>query len=190
MAAVRRWREGQDAACSNVPALRATASCYPGRVFSVESSSVLLHRRYARRSRMVDDDLEEFDAAPETPKREWPEHFPRGCPPTDALDLEHRVYYLVATSVPTAKDMECAIERNTHVGRPECLRASLSCGLDAAHVEEMRKYPRLKRHLLAYADLKPEHGKIKQTGAPGHHSMWLRAVVLPTAHTLSSALTS
>lgn len=56
--------------------------------------------------------------------------------------------------------------------------------MDEEYIKGCRKYPRLKGHLVSYADLKPEHGKIKQTGPAGHYSMWLRASVLPTAHTL------
>ena len=37
---------------------------------------------------------------------------------------------------------------------------------------------RLRNHLVAKAELKAEHGKIKQTGAPGHYSLWLRAAHL------------
>lgn len=57
-------------------------------------------------------------AEPKTPK-EWPDHFPPGCPPADAHDLSGIVYMLVATDPPTPEDMECAIDRKSFIGKPE-----------------------------------------------------------------------
>ena len=92
---------------------------------------------------------------------------------------------LVASSTPTTKDMECAIDRGTHVNKPLCWRAALSCGLDSEHVKELRaSVTRLRDHLVAKATLAAEHGKIMQTGKPGHHSLWLRAACLAVAHTM------
>jgi hypothetical protein len=99
-----------------------------------ENSAVAIRGRYPRRARMADDNGGANGAAPEALKREWPEHVPVGCPPADALDLDHTVYYLVETDPPTAKDMKCAIDRGSHKNKPPCYRASLSCGLDAQHV--------------------------------------------------------
>lgn len=121
---------------------------------------------------------------PKTPK-EWPDHFPPGCPPADAHDLSGIVYMLVATDPPTAEDMECAIDRKSFIGKPECLRASLSCARDAEHLVSARaNSKRLRNHMVAKAELKAEHGKIKQTGAPEHYSMWLRAAHLAVGHLL------
>lgn len=38
--------------------------------------------------------------------------------------------------------------------------------------------------LIAQALLHAEHGKLKPTGKPGHHSMWLRAAALGMAPSL------
>ena len=116
---------------------------------------------------------------------EWPAHFPPCCPPTDAAPLSGIVYMLVATNPPTATDTECAMDRGTHKNGDPCLRASLSCARDANHLTELRKaVTRLKGHMVAAASLDATHGKIKQTGRPGHFSMWLRARILKVAHTL------
>ncbi|HSN98041.1 MAG TPA: hypothetical protein VLS89_07070 [Candidatus Nanopelagicales bacterium] len=64
-------------------------------------------------------------------EREWPSHFPPGCPPDDADALGGVVYMLVETDPPTPKDMECAIDRGSFVGKWECGRAALSCARDA-----------------------------------------------------------
>jgi hypothetical protein len=117
---------------------------------------------------------------------EWPAHFPDKCPPTDALDLNHNVFLLVATDPPTGADTQCAIDRRSFKQKPACLRASISCRLTASDAEELRRaIPRLRSFLISSAALEPRHGKIKQTGDdPAHYSMWLRASVLPSAHTL------
>jgi hypothetical protein len=112
-------------------------------------------------------------------------HFPAGCPPKDADDLGGTVYLLVETNPPTAKDMECAIDRGSFVGKCECQRASLSCARDSDHLRALRgTSKRLRRHLIAKGALNAEHGKIKQTGGAGHYSMWLRTKWLSVGHTL------
>jgi hypothetical protein len=121
--------------------------------------------------------------------REWPSHFPAGCPPNDAADLDGVVYMLVATNPSTADDFKCARDRGTFRNKPECLRASLSCALDADHLNEVREAsPRLANHITACAALNADHGKIKQTGKPGHYSMWLRERHLSIGHELFKVL--
>jgi len=116
---------------------------------------------------------------------EWPAHFPPQCPPADAADLSNTVFYLVEHNPPTAEDFRSARERDTFIGKPECERASLSCGLTREYILRLKdSIPRLKSMLVATSDLKAEHGKIKPTGRPGHHSMWLCAVALASAPTL------
>lgn len=132
-----------------------------------------------------DDPSAPVDEDHNTPDPEWPLHFPSSCPPSDANDLNGAVYMLVATDPPTAKDMECAIDRKTFRNKPECLRASLSCTFDPDHLSELRdNVPRLAAHMIASGNLEPKHGKIMQTGAPLHQSMWLRAKYLTVGHTM------
>lgn len=119
----------------------------------------------------------------EPSEAEWPAHFPPCCPPSDAQALSGVVYMLVGSSPPTPKDMECAMDRGSFRGKPECLRASLSCARDPEHLRQLRaNAPRLAKHLVAAAKLRAEHGKIKQTGAAAHYSMWLRAKYLSIGH--------
>ena len=116
---------------------------------------------------------------------EWPNHFPQNCPPADADDLAHAVLYLVEGNPPTAEDFLSACERNQFVGKPECERASLSCGLTEKYIMQLKEaVPRLRTMHIAKADLIAGHGKIKPTGKPGHHSMWLYAGALKTAPSL------
>ncbi len=116
---------------------------------------------------------------------EWPPHVPASCPPPDAADVAGEVALLVATDPPSPTDMECAIDRGSFKGQDECLRAAISCARERGHLLQLRSNSkRLRNHHVAVADLAPRHGKIARTGGPGHFSLWLRAGVLPTAHTL------
>ncbi len=116
---------------------------------------------------------------------EWPEHFPPGCPPADARDLADPVLYLVSSNPPVAKDFESAAQRGAFPGAPACERAALSCGLTLTYIAALRKsVPRLRSMMIAQALLHAEHGKLKPTGKPGHHSMWLRAAALGMAPSL------
>ena len=113
---------------------------------------------------------------------EWPSHFPANCPPVDAIDLEHTIFYLVEHDPPDQKDFLSAKERNTFAGKPECERASLSCGLTRSYIDQLKEsVPRLRPMRVAESTLNSEHGKIKPTGKPGHHSVWLRAAALISA---------
>ena len=103
----------------------------------------------------------------------WPAHFPAECPPKDAVDLSHDLFYLVGTNPATAEDFHCALQKGTFIGRPPCLRSSLSCGLTLDYITRLKTIPTLRNKLIAMASLVSDDGKIRQTGKPGHHSMWL-----------------
>lgn len=116
---------------------------------------------------------------------EWPDHFPPDCPPQDAGDVDRAVFYLIAHDPPQASDFLSALERGAFKGNPICGRAGLSCGVERNYVESLRNdVPRLRPMHVAVATLKPEQGKLKQTGKPGHHSLWLRREALAAAPTL------
>ena len=93
--------------------------------------------------------------------------------------------YLVKNNPPTSADFLSASQRGTFVGKPECLRASLSCGLTRSYIRQLQaNIPNLRSMHVAESVLHSEHGKIQQTGKPGHYSMWLRRVALAKAPTL------
>lgn len=122
------------------------------------------------------------------PTSPWPSHVPHQCPPSDAIPPDGEVFRLVEAIPATAEDMKCAMEQGTFPRKDSCLRAALSCSRTPDYLEDLRaSVPRLKAHLIAVATLDHTHGLIKQTGAEGHHSLWLFAGVLPTAHQLFGA---
>lgn len=120
----------------------------------------------------------------------WPAHFPSCCPPTDARDLQGKVYRLVATDPPTAADMLSALERGAFPKKDQCQRAALSCALTVEDLAAIRNnVPKLRDQMIAFASLSAADGKIKQTGRPGHYSMWLCASTLQNSANLFKVAT-
>ncbi|MEZ4406807.1 MAG: hypothetical protein R3A52_10065 [Polyangiales bacterium] len=109
--------------------------------------------------------------------REWPEHFPPGCPPADANDLSGELFYL-AHNPNKPDDFLSAAERGAFVGHDENDRASLSCWTVAAPLDDLRKMPRHKEKVVVRGKFEAVDGKFKPTGknaAAGHRSTWFRA---------------
>lgn len=119
---------------------------------------------------------------------DWPKHVPAHCPPPDAVPPSGFVYRLVETIPATAEDMKSAYENGSFPRKDPCLRAALSCSCSPEYLEDLRRsVPRLKQRRVAVASLDHTHGVMKQTGAVGHHSLWLFGTVLPGAHLLFGA---
>lgn len=129
--------------------------------------------------------LEESEVvSPATVEREWPQHFPACCPPTDASATQGEVYRFVANDPVDPKDMVSYLEEGKAKGR-DCQRAGLSTLVDLDHAREVQiLLPTQRGKRIARAMLSVEHGKIKQTGQPGHYTLWVRAKYHAQAHTL------
>lgn len=130
------------------------------------------------------------DLSNEHPTDKWPDHFGEDCPPASAGALDGVIFYLVETCPPTADDFKCAIDRGSFEQQPRCLRAGLSCAVEAAALERRReRIPRLRTHQIASASLSQEHGNYAQTTSiPDHYTMWLRKRALAAAPTLFSCM--
>lgn len=115
---------------------------------------------------------------------EWPKHFPATCPPADADAVTGPVFRLVKSDPPSTDDMKSYLELGRAGPGRECQRAGLSCATNQQHLEELTKLPRFRGQKVAVATFLPEHGKLKQTGAAGHYTLWLRARVLHEASNL------
>jgi hypothetical protein len=119
-----------------------------------------------------------------TSTHEWPAHFPADCPPAAAVAPEGAVYRLVRNDSPAPDDMRSWLELGMGKGR-DCQRAALSCAVTQQHLEEVRRASPLRRNdRIARAMLASEHGKLAQTGGPGHCSLWLRRAFHADAHRL------
>lgn len=106
---------------------------------------------------------------------EWPEHFPQGCPPPDAMDAEGPFFRIVTSDPPTEGDFKTHWE----LGRegPPCLRHGLSGFRTFDEVALFREViPGFRKRRVARAELKPELGKLKNTptkNSKGHHTWWV-----------------
>ncbi|MDB4963394.1 MAG: hypothetical protein JWP01_3393 [Myxococcales bacterium] len=97
---------------------------------------------------------------------------PHDCPPTDALDCELEVYYVVKVSPCEATDFQTHAERNSQRNADPCNRCGLSVWKDEADARyQAGKHPRLG-NMIARGRLQAEHGKLKQTYRPSHHTWW------------------
>jgi hypothetical protein len=101
----------------------------------------------------------------------FPDDWPQGCPPADAADANGEVFRIVKADPLSATDFRSYHEMGIARGDPV-----LRCGLsvfrlrsDAEHVSRM--FPNLGK-VIARATLRPEHGKVKQTGRPSHTTWW------------------
>jgi hypothetical protein len=103
----------------------------------------------------------------------FPETWPRDCPPQDAVDAEGDVFRIVNHAPPTADDFLTNFELGMFPNRPACLRCGLSVHrilADAIHTKT--KYPKLGSR-IAKGTLSKEFGKTKQTGQASHTTWWV-----------------
>jgi hypothetical protein len=126
------------------------------------------------------------DETTSAPEREWPAHFPDGCPDANTPDCDSGVFRLIRN----ANDWMSASERERYPDEPECLRASLSCYIDYDHTVRMRAIMkgRYGSAVMVRADLTPSHGKMMATRGLGHYSVWLRAKYLENCEQLFRAV--
>jgi len=104
----------------------------------------------------------------------FPDDWPSGCPPHDAVDPNGDFFACHKESPASADDFKTAAERGLHASRDACQRRGLSVcqTIDDAR-EIIRRFPRAFRFVSKGA-LAAEHGKIKRTDGPvfSHHTFW------------------
>jgi hypothetical protein len=104
---------------------------------------------------------------------QFPSDWPPGCPPEDAVDADGPVYRLVKSNPATPDDMQSHHEKQTMLNHPACLRCGLSVFRTRGDAEHQHAaYPKLGK-FVASGTLRPEHGKVKQTGRPTHTTWWV-----------------
>lgn len=116
------------------------------------------------------------------------EHFPNGCPPSDAFPASGTMYRLVSHNPPTEDDLATFAELGKAQNGDECLRCGLSVFAtqdDAADLYRFiaRRYGTNGTRigsLVARFDLQPEHGQLKPTpnrrSSNSHHTWWPYAI--------------
>lgn len=101
----------------------------------------------------------------------FPDDWPAGCPPSDAVDAHGEVFRVARTNPPTAEDFKSYHELGIARGDP-ILRCGVSVFLLASDAEHASRKFRNMGRVIAKATLRPEHGKTKQTGRPTHTTWW------------------
>lgn len=97
------------------------------------------------------------------------------------MPVNQRVYRFVEGG---ERDWQSLAERKASLA-DDCRAASLSCLVSKEDAEEAKAlFERFKDAKIVAADLRPEHGRIKQTGRPPHHSLWLTREALATCSEL------
>lgn len=104
----------------------------------------------------------------------WPEHFPQGCPPTEAVDANGSLFRVAAVP-PSEPDSRSALEDGLFLKSPPCVRAALSCWTTHERAQELLALPRHRAKAVIELRLRSDHGVMAPTGGPGHVSLWLRA---------------
>jgi hypothetical protein len=109
---------------------------------------------------------------------EWPNYFPLGVPPDDAVDANGPVYRLVKLCPPQANDFLSSYEE--YPGR-SFHDLENACGMSVYRliqdVQRTRnRYRPLRNRRIAIGVLLPEFGRMKPTPTNGdsHYTVWLR----------------
>lgn len=103
----------------------------------------------------------------------FPDDWPAGCPPTDAVDAAGDVYRLVRSDPPTDRDLASHWETGQLPRADACLRCGLSVFRGEEEARHQRKlFPKLGG-FIAGATLHADHGKTKLTkGQQPTHTTW------------------
>lgn len=111
------------------------------------------------------------------PDYDWPDNFPDGVPPADALPADGVLYRLVRELPPTPEDF-----RQTRHDYPErefppdrevdSYGTSFHRTAKASRRTRMR-YKGLRDRVVAEGKMSPADGKQKDTGGPDHVTVWL-----------------
>jgi hypothetical protein len=103
----------------------------------------------------------------------FPDSWPRDCPPEDAVDAEGDVFRIVKNDPPLPEDMASYHETGRLPKAPPCLRCGLSVFREIQDAMHQRLLlPKLGRW-IAKGTLQVEHGKTKLTrGAQPTHTTW------------------
>jgi len=123
----------------------------------------------------------------------WPDYFPDGCPPQDAVAASGTAYRLclkrAVGGIARAKEFRPhKLFPDPTTGKAECHRCDVSLDDDLQNLLKLRQTvaDKVGRHYLkrvpAVGDLQPEWGAMKLTpsdDSPTHRSLWLYDGVNP-----------
>ncbi len=122
--------------------------------------------------------------------REWRDHLPHDCPPSDAEPAKGEFYRLIKKkhTHPQLEDFRSKCEENIECaespfqGLPGGITKCQFCGLSVLKsIEDVqflqKKIPRFRKDVAAIGTLNPNLGKIKHTpekAQPSHYTWWIK----------------
>lgn len=120
--------------------------------------------------------------------RQFPEHYPEGCPPANAIATNGNVYRLTHNNPARESDFLTYVTTGQRTSGDRCLRCGLSVFETQRGAAELFRYMQ-RRHpngtslgrFIARLQITPEDGLISYTGRPPHLTWWWYDDVDPTA---------
>ena len=111
----------------------------------------------------------------------WPAHYPKGCPPADAMDADGQFYRFVSNDPPQGDDFLSLRQLNPRRTYPDVATECQSCGLsllqDASDAKRMKsRIPAFRNKLVAIGALRPDCGRVLPTpsrSSTSHHTWWV-----------------
>lgn len=102
------------------------------------------------------------------------ENIPEGCPPSDSvIDTPVLVFRTCKRTELHSKDFQSYYELDIAVSEDNvCNSFGLSCVTDYEYALNKALQSPRRWKAIAKAEILPEHGRIKQTGQPPHHTWW------------------
>ncbi|WP_368180198.1 hypothetical protein [Aeromonas sp. R5-2] len=106
----------------------------------------------------------------------YPDFFPDGVPPEDALDAHGEAYRLVINNPPSESDFYAyhldKRPQNPKPGRSDC---GTSMFRSKEGIEQAKEaFKSLRKKKIAYGFLQPDFGKVSKERNDSHFEAWLR----------------
>jgi len=108
----------------------------------------------------------------------WPDSFPEGCPPSEALPISGIFFRCVNSDPPNQDDFLSAIEKNPRRRNPEdeCKLYGVSMYTQIDDIKRLRNIsPPFREMQIAQGQLGSEHGVMRNTKSKygnSHYTMW------------------
>lgn len=108
----------------------------------------------------------------------WPDHYPKGCPPADAVPSSGTFFHLVSSRSPQRPpDFLTYYEKDPARYRTNCKARGLSVCADLTGVRQLQQISKaLKSHHVAVLELTPIMGRMRHTPNElnsGHWTWWV-----------------
>lgn len=118
---------------------------------------------------------------------DWPNYYPEGTPPSDAVDTKGLVFRLVDFTPPEPSDFQSTYEeapkRKYHSNEEFILACGTSHYTNFEDIKSVRNlFPKLRKKMIASGNLSGNMGKMKQTLEGSHYTIWYKQAAFPHAN--------